>query len=432
MKLKNKLLTMFLGFAMLITLMPAVVFAAGRIETDREVAFNISYKDGETPIPNAVFDIYRCADVDEYGQLTVAESFASYPINFKDMDQDGWQSLAVTLKGYAQRDSLPAAASDKTDSEGNLTVALKPGLYLVTGRPLSVDYYTYTATPYMIFLPGTNNEENEWDYEVESYPKFSKQEDVVSRKALKIWDDKGYETMRPKEVVVQLLKNGELSDTKTLNADNDWRCTWEDLSARYEWTVVEKELDGYYTTVSQEGITFTVTNTYIAPIVAEDPPVAKRITGDTPSTAEKFTFVLTGESADCPMPEGSSGTIKEITITGTGSTEFGTITFTKAGTYDYTISEKNTGAEGYTYDSTVYSIHYVVSETDGKLSSEYTITGKDGEKANAAVFTNTYRKPGNKLPQTGMKWWPVAGLICAGVIFFVIGFVWKKKSRKNG
>ena len=434
MKLKRRIITLFLCLIMVALMLPSTALAAGPIETDRDVTLTISYKDGDTPISGTTFDIYRCANVDAYGRMTLTDEFAAYPVSIDGLDQDGWQALAVTLKGYAQRDSLAVAATGTTDAGGELVVTLKPGLYLVSGNQIVLGDYTYSALPFMVFLPGSNEAENTWDYEVPVSPKYTRVEnppEVVTRKVLKIWDDNGYEAMRPTEVIVQLLRNGRVYDTQTLNAEVNWRYTWDDLLASDEWTVVEKELDGYYTRVAQEGITFTITNKYIIPLLTEDPPVAKKITGDTPASASTFTFVLTAADVSCPMPEGSSGTIKEITITGAGTSEFGPITFTKPGTYTYTVSEKNTGVEGYTYDTTVYTIRYTVTETDGTLSSERHITETNGKEVDSPVFTNKYKKPGNKLPQTGVTWWPVPLLLCLSLVSYAVGILWKKKQRND-
>lgn len=295
MKSNNKVLILLLSFITIAMMLPAVALAAGPIETDRDVSLTITYKDEGKAISGASFDVYHCADVDAYGQMTVTDDFSSYPVNFSDLDQDGWQELATTLKGYAQRDSLSTVASGTTDSNGELSFILKPGVYLVVGSPQTIDDYTYASAPFMVFLPGRSTTENVWDYDVSSSVKFTKkynppEEDTVTRKALKIWNDYGYEYARPEEITVQLLRDGEVNDTQVLNAENNWRYTWDNLSDKYEWTIVEKEQNGYYTTVTQEGVTFTITNKYIVSLITEDPPVAKKITGDTPADLTRPTY----------------------------------------------------------------------------------------------------------------------------------------------
>jgi len=62
-----------------------------------------------------------------------------------------------------------------------------------------------------------------------------------------------------------------------LNAENNWRYTWEDLSSDYSWTVLEEVPDGYQAVIRREGRSFLLTNRYqpedpvIPPTDPEDP-----------------------------------------------------------------------------------------------------------------------------------------------------------------
>ena len=113
---------------------------------------------------------------------------------------------------------------------------------------------------------------NTWKYDMTVTAKYERQEEKISRKVLKIWDDKGYEDKRAKEISVQLLRDGQVYETVTLTNDNGWRYTWNDLPARYTWTIAEKELTGYTVKVGQEGITYTIKNTYIPPKTPPEEP----------------------------------------------------------------------------------------------------------------------------------------------------------------
>ena len=437
-------ITVLLVCLILLVVSPIQALAAGKILPSNDVALTISYKDYAKAIPNTKFNLYKVMDVDEYAILSLTGEFAPYKntvsglSDIENMDHDKWLDLAATLKGLVQRDNLAPIFSGKTDENGILSASLKPGLYLVVGyRTTTDDYYTYTATPYMIFLPGEDSQNNDWNYSVATSPKFEKDyyppdepDPVITRKALKVWDDAGYESIRPNEVIVQLLCDGKIKDTVTLNKDNNWRYAWDNLDAKHEWTVVEKELPGYAVTTVQNGITFTITNKYVAPITAVDPPVQKRIVGDKPETASKFTFVLTAKEASYPMPAGSTGTVKEISITGAGSAEFGDITFTKPGTYVYTISEKNSGVDGYTYDTTVYTVSYTVTQEDGELKVQRTISDSKANTVTAVEFTNSYKTPGNKVPQTGILWWPVPVLMFLGTLCVIAGVILRRRCKE--
>ena len=72
-----------------------------------------------------------------------------------------------------------------------------------------------------------------------------------------------------------------------------------------------------------------------------------------------------------------------------GKFELG-LSFTKAGTYEYTITEKDNGAEGVTYDKKVYAVKIKVVDDGGKLKAEDITYSLEGENVESAVFTNTY------------------------------------------
>lgn len=264
----NRILSLLLlCVVMVTTAIPA--YAAGVIDTDKNADLTISYQHGNDAIAGAKFDIYRVADVDAYAQMTLTNRFAGYPISLDGQDQSDWDLLATTLKGYVWTDSLTPDFSGETDENGNLTASVKPGLYLVVGYRRTLGDYTYSASPYLVFLPGSNQKQNTWDYAVTSYPKASPEKNpsdnpddkLISRKVLKIWDDSGKESSRPKAITIRLLCDGKVFDTVTLNADNNWRYVWDNLERNHDWLVTEDAVSGYTQAVTQEGITFTVKNT---------------------------------------------------------------------------------------------------------------------------------------------------------------------------
>ncbi len=123
--------------------------------------------------------------------------------------------------------------------------------------------------------------------------------------------------------------------------------------------------------------------------VSVDPPVRKVITGDTPPTPETFTFKLTAANSANPMPAGSVNGEKTATVVGEGTTDFGEWTYTATGTYEYAITEVNSGVAGYAYDPLVYTITDVVTDNAGQLEVARTIF--DGaSNVSEVVFTNNY------------------------------------------
>ena len=59
--------------------------------------------------------------------------------------------------------------------------------------------------------------------------------ETIDRRAIVVWDDDGYEDLRPSEVTVTLLKNQKVYETVTLSAANNWRYSWTGISAEYQW-----------------------------------------------------------------------------------------------------------------------------------------------------------------------------------------------------
>lgn len=287
--MKNNMRRFALGLSLLamLLLLPLGAAAAGSIDQTREVHLTVSCQADGTPLTGAQFDIFLVGLVDTAGNVTVTERFARYPVVISTSGDADWKTMATTLEGYVRRDGLTPTDSTSTNSYGMASFpsgenALPQGLYLVLGQRHTQNGRHYDASPFLVLLPTLDSETDAWAYEVIANAKYESSDvsgDSVQRKVLKVWDDAGHESKRPDQIVVQLLRNGDVYDTVVLNAGNNWRHTWTGLSGKYSWLVVEKELDGYTVEVTPEGTAFVVTNTY---------------TGDTPddSTPE---FPQTGQ-----------------------------------------------------------------------------------------------------------------------------------------
>ena len=270
-----------LCLAALWTLLPQSAGAFSRIDTERPVSLTQRCQKDNKTFSGAEFSLYRVADVSATARFTLTGDFQAYPVSLDQPDSAGWRALAETLAAYAARDGLTPLDSGKTVSDGVLKFptdeqrTMLPGLYLVTGRPCVSGSYTYTPSPFLVSLPNLDRETDQWVYDESVEPKYTREnhgggdsggegsnDTTVNRKVLKVWDDDGYETQRPEQIVVQLLRNGKVYRTAALNAENNWRYTWYNLDAGYDWQLVEETVpEGYTVSVSQEGITFVVTNT---------------------------------------------------------------------------------------------------------------------------------------------------------------------------
>lgn len=257
--------------AAVLCLLTSVAQAAGSIDLTRKPTLTLTYRDGKTALSGAKFSIYRVADADETGELTIRSEFDEFDLDIRGKNDRRWREMAQTLESYVLRRELTPADSRKTDKTGMLTFptqgkTLAAGLYLVIGERHTQGGNDYDAEPFFALLPTQDLENNEWVYDVSANVKFGKTPvpddgDTVTRKVLKVWDDDGAEDSRPQEITVELLRNGKVFDTVKLSEKNNWRYTWLDLDADARWSVTEKTVSGYTVSITREGITFVVTNT---------------------------------------------------------------------------------------------------------------------------------------------------------------------------
>ncbi|MCR5576992.1 MAG: hypothetical protein K6F56_08295 [Oscillospiraceae bacterium] len=133
--------------------------------------------------------------------------------------------------------------------------------------------------------------------------------------------------------------------------------------------------DGNTVTLDNGKATFsvTVTNTFVP--VKLKIPVKKEITsttGTAPTKEAEFTFTITAASGT-PLPNPTT-----VKIKGAGSATFGEITYTKAGTYTYTVKETACDDSSHynPLDSTEWTVEVTVANdsTDGLKITGYKIT----------------------------------------------------------
>lgn len=259
-KIQHRIKYILLSLLLLWTVLPTGVFAREVVDLKQKTSLTIQY-----PCTGAQFRIYRVADVSEYGEYTLTSDFEDYAVDLEQTDQNGWRALASTLGGYVERDGKEALDTKTIDADGKAYFKdLSAGLYLVLGDQAEDDTYKYEAEASLIALPDLNEDE-QWVYDVTASPKYEKNplkpdDSVTQKKVIKIWKDDNSKS-RPKEIRVQLLKDGTVIDTVTLNADNNWKYQWDDLDSSAAWQVVEQNVpSGYTVAVEKEADTFTITN----------------------------------------------------------------------------------------------------------------------------------------------------------------------------
>lgn len=144
--------------------------------------------------------------------------------------------------------------------------------------------------------------------------------------------------------------------------------------------------DGTITVDGPKDFAFEFTNTYrVDPVdysISTDLTINKELDGRELKEGE-FTFELVGEDKKVVSTAQNSAD---------GSVTFGKIKFTKPGTYNYVIREKDDKAGGVEYDSAEHTVVVVVTDNgDGTMTAKAELKSRNGEDAkDTIVFKNSY------------------------------------------
>lgn len=220
------------------------------------------------------------------------------------------------------------------------------------------------------------------------------------------------------------LKDGQTAEIVGLPVGSNYTITEQDLPAGYSQTSITDNSTGKVTAGTAQEV--TVTNTYEPEGITVDPD-----TDNYPFTAEKilqgrnwrdsdtFTFQLQAVTPGAPLPDGevtapngTRYTVRMIKGPSEGATDgtsvpitFGSVTFTKPGTYKYNITENipTDKIPGVSYDSSFYQVTVnITDDGNGQLavesSSMVKVLGDDQQApATTATFTNTFENEEEKL-----------------------------------
>ena len=260
------------------------------------------------------------------------------------------------------------------------------------------DNYTLNETVFKaeVHYKGADNKSptQAVDKDGNNFLKNKKEEEKTSVSVEKVWVDTANNgALRPTSIEVQLCANGTaVSDKKlTLNADNQWTGSFADLD-KYDadgkeitYTVDEVTvLENYIKTVSTEGNTVTITNTYVESINV--PFSAKKTMEGATLTDGQFTFQLLdidNNVVETKVNDGSGNvvfapiTYRLADMKATGADAENAEVKANGGyypskTFIYNIREVEGSAPGVTYDDTMYTAEVTVKfdATTGTLTTD--------------------------------------------------------------
>lgn len=216
-------------------------------------------KEEQTKINGAELTIYKIADAKEENHNLVFEyvnELSDCKVSLDNLDND---NISEEIN-KCLNDSVKGISLVTEDGKVNFE-DLDLGLYLVK-QTNKVEGYS-VITPYLVMIPRVINDE--WTYNVTSKPKTDIIR-VIDLKVTKVWNKANSNINSsinlPKEIEIELSKNGEVIDTVKLNSANNWEYIWKDLEKSDMYNVREVNVPkGYTVTYQKEGNLFIVTNT---------------------------------------------------------------------------------------------------------------------------------------------------------------------------
>lgn len=274
-------------------LIPVTAFAYDENDTDKSIKLTIVDREGNEPVSNVKFQLYRVAALSEDNSFEMEADFQESGVSLsQDATEESWFDRAVTLEAYvvqraADNRAISPVGVVTTDMNGSGTFYdLHTGLFLLVGEQTTIDQTICTPLATLISLPYLNEDET-WSYEPKVDIKNSFQsisDTYMELSVVKVWKDTGYENHRPAAVKVTLYGNGSEYATVELDKTNNWKYTWENLASDIRWHLVEKSVSPNYTvTAVRDGKYFTVTNTYCS------------TSANVPQTSTTLTLPQTGQ-----------------------------------------------------------------------------------------------------------------------------------------
>jgi hypothetical protein len=245
---------------------PTAAFAAAP-----DASLTITCAVDGTAVPGAGCRLYRVASLSGT-TFTAVGSFRQAQVSLRGLTTAAqWQTAADSLAVFAaaEENGIVPDCEAQTDAAGKAAFSgLSTGLYLAIFADTVQGNTTYRFAAELLSLPQWGSD-GSVHYAATAAPKGSastpppdNSPSYVSVTVLKVWNDRGKTARRPSSITVALLCNGKTYDTAVLSAKNNWRCTWDSLSAADTWRVLERGVpSGYTVSYRSSGTTLTITNT---------------------------------------------------------------------------------------------------------------------------------------------------------------------------
>lgn len=252
--MSRKIITFCVTIALL--LMCASVAVAEEFDPGKtgSISVTLTEQTQNEPIVGAQLSVYYVATavMEADGTLTYdyTRDFKACGIAMDDA------ALADRLDAFVSQHDLPFVTMTTNADGAALCDNLALGLYFVkqTGE---VEGFA-PCTSFLVTVPQT--QDGGYVYEINASPK-TEVAGFTSVTIKKVWNTDS-SAKAADSVTVQLLRDGTVVKTATLNETNNWQITYTDMPLSDAYSVKEVDVPkGFTATYTQDGYVFTVTNT---------------------------------------------------------------------------------------------------------------------------------------------------------------------------
>ena len=272
------------------------------IVPENESSLTISYRYGETAFSGVQVKLYKVATVSADFKYTLTSSFETTGLVLNGIKSTSeWNVVRSTLEAHILAYGITPSAVLTTDTDGKVHIdTLGTGIYLAIVDQIEQDNMYYYFESSLTALPGLSDD-GHWQYQVsvnakaEALPPIGPDE-KEELKVLKLWKGDEGQTDRPKNVEVEIFRNGTSYKTVELSEENNWSYSWSADDDGSKWTVIEKNVPkGYAMTVEEKDSSFVITNTFSQS--SPDDPIGPP-TGD---TSNMLVYILLMSASGCLM-----------------------------------------------------------------------------------------------------------------------------------
>lgn len=252
----------------IIAIIPVTALAASTSDATEPItgtsgSLNIEYKYEDYKINNIDVDIYYVASVSEDYQYSLSGQFASYSVVLNGIKTtEELKNLEETIGSYISADKIEATNSGKVVNNKISFKDLKTGLYYVKTQEIDEKDYKLSFESFLISVPSLDDN-NKWNYDVKAFPKpyvFELKYEDITYTVIKEWRDN--KDNRPKEIAIEIFKDGEIFEEVALSSDNNWTYKWDTIDDGSKWTVIEKVVpSGYTVSINKNDNKFIIINT---------------------------------------------------------------------------------------------------------------------------------------------------------------------------